>query len=87
MFSGYDDGYFKALVDFIAMLEQADDSWLKSKKKYKLWVTTWLRLLASDATIRNLFRLSGGDPAQIPYDLLWDDEKGVYAETERFGDD
>ena len=87
MFDGYDDGYFKALVDFIAMLERADDNWLRSKKKYKLWVTTWLKLLASDATIRHLFRLSGGDTTQIPYDLFWDDEKGVYAETERFGND
>lgn len=87
MFSGYDDGYWKAITDFITMLEKADDGWLKSKKKYKLWVTTWLKLLASDTAIRTHFRLSGGDPAQMPYDPLWDDEKGVYAEMKRFGND
>lgn len=87
MFSGYEDGYWKAIIDVLNMLEKADDGWLKSKKKYKLWVTTWLKLLASNGTIRHWFRVFGGDPTQIPYDLLWDDEKGVYAETERFGDD
>lgn len=87
MFSGYDDGYWKAMIDVLNMLEKADDDWLKSKKKYKLWVTTWLKLLASNGTIRYWFRVFGGDTAQIPYDLLWNDEKGVYAETEKFGND
>lgn len=87
MFSRYNDGYFKAMVDVLNMLEKADDDWLKSKKKYKLWVTTWLKLLASNGTIRHYFRVTGGNPAYIPHNLLWDDKRGVYVEKERFGND
>lgn len=49
----YHKGYWKAQVDFLHILENMDDSLLKSKKKYKNFIVSLLKLVLTNSKLHD----------------------------------
>ena len=62
--------YFKALLDFRNMLERHEDSFLKSKKKYKTFVMSFLDIMLRNPTLLDEFMVYGGDTRYLSDELL-----------------
>ena len=62
--------YFKALLDFRNMLERHEDSFLKSKKKYKTFVMSFLDIMLQNPTLLDKFMVYGGDTRYLSDELL-----------------
>lgn len=57
----YESGYFKAILDIYNTIESPDAGLqLNSKKKYKTYICSLLKLLLSNDIIRNKFMRYGG---------------------------
>lgn len=57
----YESGYFKAILDIYNTLESQDAGLkLNSKKKYQTYILSLLKLLLSDAIVRDKFMQYGG---------------------------
>lgn len=57
----YESGYFKAILDIYNTLESQDAGLkLNSKKKYKTYILSLLKLLLSDTIVRDKFMQYGG---------------------------
>lgn len=59
--TAYSRGYFKALLDMRNMLDRFYDDDLKSKKRYKNMVLSYLKLLTEDSYLRDEFMQTGGN--------------------------
>lgn len=62
MNSEYGRGYFKAVLDLLNLFETIDQNpaFRLTLKQYKRMVLSFLKLLAEDSYIRDLFREYGG---------------------------
>ena len=60
LFSGYNRGYQKALIDLKNLFENSDSAYTKTKKQYKTMVMSVLKLLSEDSYIRDQFQQMGG---------------------------
>lgn len=59
LFSGYNRGYQKALIDLKNLFENGESQYTKTKKQYKTMVMSVLKLLSEDSYIRDQFQQMG----------------------------
>lgn len=55
----YREGYWKAQVDLLHILENMDDSSLRSKKQYKNFITSLLKLVLTNSKLGDKMMMYG----------------------------
>ena len=55
MIDSYAGGYHQCVVDLLNLLIRYDDSFIKSKKQYKAFITTLLTCMAENYNVRSDF--------------------------------
>ena len=62
IFSGFMRGYWRALLDFKNAVDKIDTYWLKSKKQYATYISSFLDCLLKDSLLMEQFKDYGGEP-------------------------